>query len=440
MGPKTRIAVLSLAGAAALSACHVGGGYTVGGTVVGLRGTGLVLQDNSGDSLTVTANGSFQFSSGIDQGGTYSVTVSSQPTATPAQTCVVHNASGTIGTANIINVVVSCSRPGAFVYAVNQSASTISAWSIDTNGTLTSIATYQSTGNDPVAAVVDPNGTYLYVANFGSNTVSIYAIDPTTGVLTSPGEPIATGNGPFALLVDPADQFLYVANRTDNTVSVFEIESDGTAAAVSGSPYAVGTEPTSIATDPGGNFLYVTNYGQANVSAFSIEAGAGQLTPLGSSPFGADTGSLAMAIDPTGTLAYVANETADTLSGFALNASTGALTPLSGFPFSTGSSPEAVAVDPSGRFLLVANVTAANDVSSYSITPSSGALTLAASVSSGTFPLDIKFTPTGAFAYVANENSDTVTGFAFDATTGALTPVPGSPFLAGTAPHGLAVD
>lgn len=56
------------AAALALAACHVGGGYTIGGTVTGVRSTGLVLQDNSGDNLTISGNGTFAFSSGIDQG------------------------------------------------------------------------------------------------------------------------------------------------------------------------------------------------------------------------------------------------------------------------------------------------------------------------------------------------------------------------------------
>src|SRR5208337_2983204 len=43
--------------------------YTIGGTVFGLAGTGLVLQDNGGSNLTVTANGSFTFSAAIASGG-----------------------------------------------------------------------------------------------------------------------------------------------------------------------------------------------------------------------------------------------------------------------------------------------------------------------------------------------------------------------------------
>ena len=126
------IAALILAAAVALgvTACHTGGGYTVGGTVTGLKGSGLVLQNNSGNNVSPKANGAFVFSSAIDQGGPYSVTIRSQPTA-PAQTCAVYNGSGTIGTADVTNIVVTCTEPGRYAYVANQGSNTISAYSID---------------------------------------------------------------------------------------------------------------------------------------------------------------------------------------------------------------------------------------------------------------------------------------------------------------------
>ena len=54
--------------------------YTIGGTVSGLTGTGLVLQDNGGNNLSVSASGSFTFTTAIASGGAYSVTVLTQPT------------------------------------------------------------------------------------------------------------------------------------------------------------------------------------------------------------------------------------------------------------------------------------------------------------------------------------------------------------------------
>ncbi|HRI03768.1 MAG TPA: choice-of-anchor Q domain-containing protein, partial [Pyrinomonadaceae bacterium] len=81
--------------------------YTVGGTVSGLAGSGLVLQNNAGDNLPVAANGSFTFATPVASGGTYAVTVLTQPSA-PTQTCVVTSGSGSVTNANITNVSVTC--------------------------------------------------------------------------------------------------------------------------------------------------------------------------------------------------------------------------------------------------------------------------------------------------------------------------------------------
>jgi hypothetical protein len=66
-----------------LAGCGGGSGggppHSVGGTVSGLTGSGVVLLDNGGGSLPVAASGSFTFGTMVPGGGPYSVTVSSQP-------------------------------------------------------------------------------------------------------------------------------------------------------------------------------------------------------------------------------------------------------------------------------------------------------------------------------------------------------------------------
>ena len=81
--------------------------YTVGGTVSGLVGTGLVLRDNGGDDLPVAADGAIAFKTRITDGATYSITVFTQP-ASPTQTCAVTHGSGTIVSSDATNVAVSC--------------------------------------------------------------------------------------------------------------------------------------------------------------------------------------------------------------------------------------------------------------------------------------------------------------------------------------------
>jgi uncharacterized repeat protein (TIGR03803 family) len=80
--------------------------YTIGGTVSGLSGTGLALEDNGGDNLPIGANGSFTFPTSLASGSSYTVTVFTQP-ANPAQNCVVTNASG-VASADVTNVQVAC--------------------------------------------------------------------------------------------------------------------------------------------------------------------------------------------------------------------------------------------------------------------------------------------------------------------------------------------
>jgi 6-phosphogluconolactonase (cycloisomerase 2 family) len=97
-----------------------------------------------------------------------------------------------------------------------------------------------------------------------------------------------------------------------------------------------------------------------------------------------------------------------------------------------------VAVDPAGKFLLVS--TSGNEISSYAITPASGALSAVSTVGTGTFPVNVVINPQGTFAYVANANSADISVYAINATTGALTQVAGSPFGAGDVARSIAID
>ena len=78
-----------------LAACSSGGGdtetpplassFTIGGTVTGLTGSGLVLRNNGGDDLAVAADGTYTFSTSVANGGSYNVTVLTQPDRTTLQ-------------------------------------------------------------------------------------------------------------------------------------------------------------------------------------------------------------------------------------------------------------------------------------------------------------------------------------------------------------------
>ena len=106
---KTRLGAALLIAAACLAGCGYGGasapGFTIGGTVSGLTGTGLELRNNGAGNLPIGANGAFAFAAGVLVGSSYSVTVFAQPSG---QTCTVTSGSGTVGSANVTTVNVTC--------------------------------------------------------------------------------------------------------------------------------------------------------------------------------------------------------------------------------------------------------------------------------------------------------------------------------------------
>lgn len=104
-----------------LSACGGGGGssapppppppsnYTIGGTVTGLTAGTVVLQNNAGDNLSITASGAFTFPTAVQGGRAYAVSVLTQP---PGPDCAVTSGSGTAA-ANVTNVSVTCTLNAA---------------------------------------------------------------------------------------------------------------------------------------------------------------------------------------------------------------------------------------------------------------------------------------------------------------------------------------
>ena len=96
---------------------------------------------------------------------------------------------------------------------------------------------------------------------------------------------------------------------------------------------------------------------------------------------------------------------------------------------------------PSGRFLYVANICDDN-ISAYAIDASTGALepVPGSPFAAGSGPIAVVVDPSGRFAYANNMWSSDVTAYSIDASTGALSQISGSPFQAGLYPQRLTVD
>jgi uncharacterized delta-60 repeat protein len=83
--------------------------FTIGGTVDGLAGSGLVLT-NAGADVPVPINGGFTFPGTASAGQPYNVAVRTQP-SNPRQVCTVQGGEGTVSDANVTDIAVHCTTP-----------------------------------------------------------------------------------------------------------------------------------------------------------------------------------------------------------------------------------------------------------------------------------------------------------------------------------------
>jgi uncharacterized delta-60 repeat protein len=87
--------------------------FSIGGTVSGLAGSGLALRDRiGGEEARPTTNGTFTIVSAALDGRAYAVEVATQP-SNPLQICTVANGTGTITSASVSNITVTCTTPAA---------------------------------------------------------------------------------------------------------------------------------------------------------------------------------------------------------------------------------------------------------------------------------------------------------------------------------------
>ncbi len=105
---NAKLAVV-LAAIGVLASCGGTSDATIGGRLDGLTtGTSVVLQNNGGDPLTLSADGTFTFATALASGDAYDVTVRTQPLG---QSCGVANGSGAVNStgADVTDIVVTCS-------------------------------------------------------------------------------------------------------------------------------------------------------------------------------------------------------------------------------------------------------------------------------------------------------------------------------------------
>ena len=173
--------------------------FTVGGTVSGLSGGGLVLQDSAGDSLPVTASGAFVFPTAVASGAQYAVTAPTQPTS-PWLTCTVTGGAGTVGDGPVTTVEVACvsntypvsvTASGVAGAGLTVTLDSVSPLTLPSDGTYTFSANVISGATYAVAISAQPtNPTQTCTVADGTGTVAGGPITSVTVACTTQAYPV----------------------------------------------------------------------------------------------------------------------------------------------------------------------------------------------------------------------------------------------------------
>lgn len=215
-----------------LTSCGGGGGgdsggsattYSIGGTIYGLTGAGLVLQNNGGDNLSVTVSGSRTFTTQLPTNSTYSVMVLTQPSG---QTCTVTNGDGTVSNANVTNISVSCGirsySIGATIYGLTGAGLVLQNnggdnLSVTASGSRTFTTQLPTNTTYSVTIFTQPGGQICTVTN-GNGTVSAANVSNiSVNCSTTPPLSCAGGNGNGTngiRLYNPSNFFTYQLSTT----------------------------------------------------------------------------------------------------------------------------------------------------------------------------------------------------------------------------------
>ncbi len=234
-------------------------------------------------------------------------------------------------------------------------------------------------------------------------------------------------------------RFLYVADDSNSRVWGFTVDPSTGIPSATGQGSVATNSSYRLASDKGGNRLYVTNaapipYG--GVFAYFVDRRNGYLYPVPGSPFLLNTSPGAVAVHPSGKFVFVGTlspQPSDGIQILRVN-SDGSLALVNSIPTATKSTPDSIVMDPRGKYLYVTSF-GGSSIDAFVIDTISGALTpLPGSPYTISTPGCINPQTSGItdvygrFLYISDGGASEISGYAIGGKTGTLTELAGSPF------------
>lgn len=290
---------------------------------------------------------------------------------------------------------------------------------------------------NPSFLAIDRTRRFLYSVHGDRSEATAYAIDPRTGHLRIVNRQSTGGYNVIHLDFDATGRFLFTTNYGTDSIAVLPIARDGslrpytTLTTVEGKPGPHRHEQNNIRPhhnplDREGKHFFLPCKGGDAVVSYRLDHKRGVAVEAGRVATRPGAGPRHIDFHPARKLAYVINELDSTITTYAKDGPR--LTPLQTVPscpesftgYSTGAE---IAVDRAGRHVYVTN-RGHDSIGVFAIDKTKGTLSPRQWVPTrGTVPRFFAFDPRERFLYVANQGSDTISGYRKNAD-GRLSPTP----------------
>jgi 6-phosphogluconolactonase len=294
----------------------------------------------------------------------------------------------------------------------------------------------------PGFIVIHPDGKHLYATDASSSFtggrgehVSAYTIN-SDGSLSDLNTQPSGGQGPCHISLSPDAKTLLAANYRGGSCAILPIHNDGTLRSPTSVRQHNGSGPNSARQEtahthsfnctPDGQFALAADLGIDEILSYRLQIG--KLTPHNVTKTAPGAGPRHLVFHPSRPMAYVSMELTGTVSVYAYE--DGSLAELQTLPtlpddFCDDNTVSEVCLTPDGRFLYVGN-RGHDSLAIFKIDPVSGKLTAIGHQSTlGEHPRHFNIDPTGTFIIVANMHSNNIVVFRIDRDTGQLTPTNG---------------
>ncbi len=230
--------------------------------------------------------------------------------------------------------VITLDKSEAFLFAGNYSGGNIAVFSVDEKGKISEVKqVIQHFGSGPNRdrqekphihdLVFSPNGKQLFATDLATDRIYIYDFNPENPQPLEPATPsfiqLKSGSGPRHLAFDTTGSYVYVMEELTATISVYSIDDDKINELQTISLSKNKTKKGSgaeLKINKNGTFLYATNRADCNeIVVFAIDQKTHLLLPIQTVSTGGKT-PRSFEITPDGKYILIANQDSDLITVF----------------------------------------------------------------------------------------------------------------------------